>query len=152
MPKFNYVAMDAKGKETRGNLDAKNQSEALARLQEMNLFPTKVTEAVQSSSKGKNSKGAPKRVGGARGKGKKKGVEIKIPLHKIPGLGGVSSKVLCTFTRQLATLIDAGLPLLLYFHAAFDVVGQRAHRGRRLAGFSRPLPHHGMQPRQRISV
>ena len=112
MPKFNYVAMDAKGKETRGNLDAKNQSEALARLQEMNLFPTKVTEAVQSSSKGKNSKGAPKRVGGARGKGKKKGVEIKIPLHKIPGLGGVSSKVLCTFTRQLATLIDAGLPLL----------------------------------------
>jgi type IV pilus assembly protein PilC len=32
---------------------------------------------------------------------------------KIPFLGGgVKSKVLCTFTRQLATLVDAGLPLL----------------------------------------
>jgi type IV pilus assembly protein PilC len=32
---------------------------------------------------------------------------------KIPGLGGkVKTKVLTTFTRQLATLVDAGLPLL----------------------------------------
>jgi len=32
---------------------------------------------------------------------------------KIPGLGGkVKPKVLTTFTRQLATLVDAGLPLL----------------------------------------
>jgi type IV pilus assembly protein PilC len=32
---------------------------------------------------------------------------------RIPGLGGkVKSKVLTTFTRQLATLVDAGLPLL----------------------------------------
>src|SRR5207245_7912966 len=32
---------------------------------------------------------------------------------KIPGLSGrVKSKVLTTFTRQLATLVDAGLPLL----------------------------------------
>ena len=31
---------------------------------------------------------------------------------KIPGFGGVKPKVLTTFTRQLATLVDAGLPLL----------------------------------------
>ena len=32
---------------------------------------------------------------------------------KIPGLSGrVKSKMLTTFTRQLATLVDAGLPLL----------------------------------------
>jgi type IV pilus assembly protein PilC len=32
---------------------------------------------------------------------------------KIPGLGGkVKTKILTTFTRQLATLVDAGLPLL----------------------------------------
>ena len=32
---------------------------------------------------------------------------------KIPGLSGkVKPKVLTTFTRQLATLVDAGLPLL----------------------------------------
>jgi len=41
---------------------------------------------------------------------KRGSIEIKI---KIPGLGGrVKSKVLTTFTRQLATLVDAGLPLL----------------------------------------
>ncbi len=114
MPKFNYVAMDAQGKETKGSLDAKNQSEALARLQEMQLFPTKVVEAsVAASSAAKGKKGAKGKSGGAPGKGGK-GMrkEFNIPLHKIPGFGGVSSKVLCTFTRQLATLIDAGLPLL----------------------------------------
>ncbi|MDI9401766.1 MAG: type II secretion system F family protein [Limisphaerales bacterium] len=114
MPKFNYIAMDAQGKETKGSLDAKNQSEALARLQEMQLFPTKVVEAGAAASGGAKGKKASKTKGGGAaakgGKGMRK--EINIPLHKIPGFGGVSSKVLCTFTRQLATLIDAGLPLL----------------------------------------
>ena len=50
MPKFNYIAMDAQGKETKGSLDAKNQGEALARLQEMKLFPTKVVEAQQAAA------------------------------------------------------------------------------------------------------
>src|SRR5207237_7326928 len=41
---------------------------------------------------------------------KKGGMNIQI---KIPGLsGGVKAKVLTTFTRQLATLVDAGWPLL----------------------------------------
>ena len=57
MPKFNYIAMDAQGKETKGSLDAKNQGEALARLQEMKLFPTKVVEAQQAAAaKGKGAK------------------------------------------------------------------------------------------------
>jgi type IV pilus assembly protein PilC len=42
--------------------------------------------------------------------GKKGGINLNF---KIPGLGGrVKSKVLTAFTRQLATLVDAGLPLL----------------------------------------
>src|SRR5205814_3066905 len=42
--------------------------------------------------------------------GKKGGINFTI---KIPGLSGkVKAKVLTTFTRQLATLVDAGLPLL----------------------------------------
>lgn len=111
MPKFNYVAMDAHGKETKGTIDSKSQGEALARLQEMKLFPTKVVNASESAKgKGKSAKG---KQGAKKGKGgKRMKKEISIPFHKIPGLGGVSTKVLCTFTRQLATLIDAGLPLL----------------------------------------
>ena len=45
MPKFNYVAMDTRGKETKGTLDVASQSDAINRLKEMGFFPTKVMEA-----------------------------------------------------------------------------------------------------------
>ena len=106
MPTFSYVAMDAHGKETRGTLDVANQNEAIGRVKEMGLFPTKIVEAEKTKVKG-DKKGA---VGAKKGRGKKKGGNLNIT---IPGLGGrVKSKVLTTFTRQLATLVDAGLPLL----------------------------------------
>ncbi|MBM3833142.1 MAG: type II secretion system F family protein [Verrucomicrobia bacterium] len=106
MPKFNYVAMDSRGKETKGTLEVANQNEAIGRLKEMGYFPTKVVEADKVKEKaGKKGGAAP-----ARGGKKKGGVSINI---RIPGLGGkVKPKILTTFTRQLATLVDAGLPLL----------------------------------------
>src|SRR6266705_2343072 len=109
MPKFNYVAMDSRGKETKGTLDVGSQNEAISRLKEMGYFPTKVIEADKTKDKSdKKSRAA----GAADAKGKKKGGGININI-KIPGLSGrVKSKVLTTFTRQLATLVDAGLPLL----------------------------------------
>src|SRR5258708_24984497 len=108
MPKFNYVAMDAHGKETKGTLEVATQNEALGRIKEMNLFPTKVVEIDKVKEKGKTDKAA---IAKPKGKGKKGGgMNIQI---RIPGLSGkVKSKVLTTFTRQLATLVDAGLPLL----------------------------------------
>src|SRR5204863_2881788 len=52
-------------------------------------------------------------VPGGKAGGKKSGkgaLDIQI---KIPGLSGrVKPKILTAFTRQLATLVDAGLPLL----------------------------------------
>src|SRR5436190_12052889 len=109
MPKFNYVAMDSRGKETKGTLDVGSQNEAISRLKEMGYFPTKVVEADKTKQKpDKKSKTA----GAADAKGKKKGGGININI-RIPGLSGkVKPKVLTTFTRQLATLVDAGLPLL----------------------------------------
>lgn len=107
MAKFNYVAMDSRGKETKGVLEVGSQSEAINRLKEMGFFPTKVTEAEKPKDSKKDGKSAPKAAGGAKKKG---GGSINI---KIPGFGGgVKSKVLTTFTRQLATLVEAGLPLL----------------------------------------
>jgi type IV pilus assembly protein PilC len=103
MPKFNYVAMDSRGKETKGSLDVANQNEAISRLKEMGYFPTKVTEAAGDKAKGGKKKSAKKKKKGKRG-------SINIA---IPGFGGkVKPKILTTFTRQLATLVDAGLPLL----------------------------------------
>lgn len=106
MPKFSYVAMDQKGKEQKGTLEVASQNEAIGRVKEMGLFPTKIVEVDKAKAKpDKKAAGAAKSAGA-----KKKGGGINI---KIPGLGGkVKSKVLTTFTRQLATLVDAGLPLL----------------------------------------
>ena len=111
MPKFNYVAMDSRGKETKGTLEVNSQNEAIGRLKEMGFFPTKVVEAdkAKDGKPDKSAKSAPAK-GKGKGGGAKKGFNLNI---KIPGLGGkVKSKVLVTFTRQLATLVDAGLPLL----------------------------------------
>jgi type IV pilus assembly protein PilC len=106
MPKYSYVAMDSRGKETKGVLEVANQNEAIGRLKEMGFFPTKVTEVDKSKEKADA-----KAKGGKAAAGKKKGgMSMSI---RIPGLGsGVKTKILTIFTRQLATLVDAGLPLL----------------------------------------
>src|SRR3982074_2223786 len=106
MPKYNYVAMDSHGKESKGTLEVATQNEAIGRVKEMGLFPTKIVEIEKLKEKAdkKTSGGAP---AGRKGAKKSGGINFQI---KIPGLsGGVKSKVLTTFTRQLATLVDAGL-------------------------------------------
>jgi type IV pilus assembly protein PilC len=108
MPKFNYIALDSSGNETKGTIEAASQNEAIGRVKDMKLFPTKITEADKGDKADKKAKAKP---AAGKPKGGKKG-QININL-KIPGLGGkVKPKVLTTFTRQLATLVDAGLPLL----------------------------------------
>ena len=110
MPKYNYVALDARGNETKGSIEVGSQNEAIGRVKEMGLFPTKITEA-DREDKAATKKAKAKAPARAKAGGKKgKGLNLNI---KIPGLGGgVKPKVLTTFTRQLATLVDAGLPLL----------------------------------------
>src|SRR6476660_1107071 len=109
MPKYSYVAMDTHGKETKGTLEVASQNEAIGRVKEMGLFPTKIVELDKAKEKPSKAEKAGK-PDKAKGKGKKGGVNINI---NIPGLSGrVKTKVLTTFTRQLATLVDAGLPLL----------------------------------------
>src|ERR1039457_192437 len=108
MPKYDYVALDNRGKETKGSIEVASQNEAIGRVKEMGLFPTKIMEAerVREKAAGKKAKPAAK-VGG-----KKKSAAMSFEI-KIPGLSGkVKPKVLTTFTRQLETLVDAGLPLL----------------------------------------
>src|SRR5712664_2387759 len=106
MPKFSYVAMDQHGKENKGTLDVGSQNEAIARVKDMGMFPTKIVEVEKVKERSeKKAKAAGKPAGKKKG-----GMNLNI---KIPGLGsGVKTKVLTTFTRQLATLVDAGLPLL----------------------------------------
>lgn len=97
MPTFQYEALDDGGKPQKGTITAATSDEAIARIRSQGYFPTSVRE-----QKVKKSKGA----GGAAKAGKKKGGSLSI------NIGGVSTKALTTFTRQLSTLQDAGLPIL----------------------------------------
>lgn len=101
MPKFNYLALDAAGKETRGSVEASSKAQAIQQINSMNLFPTKVVPA--SGADVVPGAGAPAKA--------KKGMNMEIKLPKF-FKKSVKTKDLTVFTRQIATLMDAGLPLL----------------------------------------
>ena len=105
MPSFKYVALDSRGRETAGVMEVASQSEALMRLKALGVFPTKVAAA----DKPRNAGTRPHRR--ARRAGRTKGL-FRTSIH-IPGVSDrVNAKILASFTRQLATLVDAGMPLL----------------------------------------
>lgn len=103
MPKYTYVALDARGAETRGEIEADNQTAALSRIREKGLFPTSVNEASTAAKSGKPAKSKGKSSPSSSLK-----KEIKLPVL----FSRVKTKELMVFTRQLATLVDAGLPLV----------------------------------------
>ncbi|MBM3288620.1 MAG: type II secretion system F family protein, partial [Candidatus Hydrogenedentes bacterium] len=89
--KFAYKAMNRDGKEVFGVIDSDSQALAINDVKGLGLFPTVVREASKSDER--------------RARKAKKG----------PGefyIGGVKTKQIVVMTRQLSTLIDAGLPLL----------------------------------------
>lgn len=109
MANFQYAALDAKGEQTTGAVQAGSEAEAIQQLRNQGLYPTQVVEEGKGSitatkTKGK-SKGAP-----ARGKSPSRS-KSKAKSKQIVG-GKLKPKALMIFTRQLATLIDSGLPLM----------------------------------------
>jgi type IV pilus assembly protein PilC len=107
MPRYNYVALDSRGQESTGIIEAGTSNEAVGQLRQSGFFPTSVIEEGKGGPAPKAAKkggAAPKAVKAAAPK--KKG-QITLFQKKT-----VDSKTLMIFTRQLATLIDAGLPLL----------------------------------------
>jgi type IV pilus assembly protein PilC len=96
MAKFKYTAIDANGKQKTGTVEAASQDEASSKLSASGLMPTNITSAGGSAT----AKVAPK-------KGGKKSKKASGGFGKV-----IKAEELTTFTRQLATLLDAGLPLL----------------------------------------
>ncbi len=99
MPVFNYIAVDAKGEEISGSLDAASESEAIAQLRQGGVYPTAIVQEGKGKLKVKKGKG--------KGRSRSKSKE-----SSLFSSGKIKGKVLMIFTRQLATLIDSGLPLL----------------------------------------
>jgi len=105
MARFNYVALDARGQEASGLLEAASSSAAISQLRQSGYFPTSVIEEAIISSDGRETRRRAAVVAGTTKPSAKKGI-VLFQRRK------VKSKVLMIFTRQLATLIDSGLPLL----------------------------------------
>lgn len=86
MAKFKYKAIDATGKPTAGVIDAPNEEQARAKLTSQRLMVSSISEdGFSIKSSGKKNRGFNKKI---------------------------STEQLTIFTRQLATLLQAGLPLL----------------------------------------
>jgi len=94
MPVFSYTAVDSSGQQKTGTVNAANAQEASTQIKAQGLFPTTVVEGAKAAA----AAGGPAKAGSKN-----------INLFGAPK---VKSKTLMIFTRQLATLIDAGLPLL----------------------------------------
>ncbi len=101
MANFQYSALDAKGEQTTGTVSAASETEAVQQLRAKGLYPTQINE----EGKGAKGKSAPAKSA-VKGKAKAK------PTAKGRTGGSIKPKSLMIFTRQLATLIDSGLPLL----------------------------------------
>ena len=84
MPLFTYKAQKTDGKTVTGKIESADRDAALKTIANQNLRPLVVEAA------------------------KKKGLSMEIPL---PG-GGVKSTEIVIFTRQLSTMVSAGVPLV----------------------------------------
>ena len=98
MPQFQFTAADAKGEQMSGTIESTSEAEAIQQLRSQGYYPLQVVEA----GKGKL----------AAKKGAKKGKAPASKKEKSSVGGRIKPKLLMIFTRQLATLIDTGLPLL----------------------------------------
>jgi type IV pilus assembly protein PilC len=94
MPVFQYEAMDSTGLEVKDTIEAPSEAEAQTMIREKGYYVTKIRE------KERRKKSQPAKKAAAKGK------------QKAFTIGGVKPKLLTTFTRQLSTLQDAGLPVL----------------------------------------
>jgi type IV pilus assembly protein PilC len=102
MPNYEYRALDAQGSETTGTINAEDENDAVSQLRRNGLYPTQVVE------EGKGTIG-----GAATGRRARAVARVKGKTSVGGKVGGkINSKTLMLFTRQLATLIDSGLPLL----------------------------------------
>ncbi len=113
MATFQYIAKDAAGNETRGVVEAGDRQSAIEAVRAQGLRPTAMGEVRSSAPAKKARRGAPapEPAEGGKKKGKGLNMEIKLSMPKFLRMK-IKTKVLTQFTRQLATLVNAGLPLM----------------------------------------
>ncbi len=98
MPTFTYEAMNSVGQPVKGTVDAANSDEAIAKVRAQGNFPTKIKERAAR-------KGGPRKAAAA-------GPTDRGGSAKKRGGGRAPTKIISLFTRQLSTLVSAGLPIV----------------------------------------
>jgi type IV pilus assembly protein PilC len=111
MPRYTYVALDSRGQESTGLVEAGSTNEAIGQLRQAGYFPTNVYEegkggVVDKKQARRAAKAA--RVAGSPSATRSIGSKNIVLFQRKK----VKPRTLMIFTRQLATLIDSGLPLL----------------------------------------
>lgn len=86
MPIFEYEALARSGKKVKGVMDADSASAARRKIREQDMFPTDIRETVSTASDKEESRGI--------------------------SLGRVSYRDVAMMTRQLAVLLQAGMPVV----------------------------------------
>ncbi|HEY8995495.1 MAG TPA: type II secretion system F family protein [Lacunisphaera sp.] len=95
MPLFTYIALDARGSEKSGRVEASDARRAGVMIRQQGLFPIRVSQAGEVST----------------GTGRETGRFLRF-LWPFGFFRPVRPKELAIFTRQLGTLLHAGMPLL----------------------------------------
>ncbi len=101
MPVYEYIGIDRKGKRASGIVDADNERAARVKLRKMSVFPTSL--AVEGS-----------------GKGQKLSLSTQVDFSKY--FQRIKVQDIAIMTRQLSTLIAAGIPLVDSISALIDQV------------------------------
>src|SRR5437667_6917406 len=107
MARFQYVALDARGQEATGLIEATSENEVIGQLRQAGYFPTGVYQEGKGPSRDGKARRARTAAAPAAPKTARRRGEITLFQRR-----KVKTKTLMIFTRQLATLIDSGLPLL----------------------------------------
>jgi type IV pilus assembly protein PilC len=100
MAAYNYTAYDARGRIQRGEVDVDTQTQAIRFLKDMGLYPTRILPAPTPASKS---------IGPLTGTSNRKPWRFRTIWPRGRRIG---RKKLTVFTRQLATLLEAGLPVV----------------------------------------
>ena len=131
MATYQYIAKDAEGNEFRGEVEAGSRNEAIDAVRAQGIFPTALGEvrspapAAGPAARQRQGRAAPREASAG-------GVSVRKPAFSPPPKKGtglnreihiniqlptwlqprIKTKVLTQFTRMLATLVNAGLPLM----------------------------------------
>lgn len=108
MPVFEYSGLTEAGKPVRGLRDAESSKVLRSVLRKDGVFLTEARAAEAGAQAGEQ----------------KTGLGREVDVAAMLGFGGVSSQDLAIATRQLATLISAGIPLVEALSALVDQIEQ----------------------------